>query len=92
MRPFRYISNNECPKCFHKLILVERELSYTTLSNNGLPLNTSIVSDYDARLICEHCKTVYHIEKVGAIFRIAPTTPTIKKKNNIVYNNPFLEK
>lgn len=72
MKPYRVLDINQCPKCLGRLILFEYEGTLSDLNKNGIPSINGIVSDYDAKLVCSTCKTIYDAEKIGPAFHIAP--------------------
>lgn len=90
MKLYRKVKLNECKECYHQLVLVEQETIFSDLSDNGLPINTSIANEVIVRLICPNCGAVYEAEKVGPAYHIAPIIKYNRKPKEIHYDNPFL--
>ena len=88
IQPIKFVSNNQCPKCYGHLELLEVDIYVAAIDKKGRPIGGSEFTE--ASLRCKTCGEEYPAWKKGACYYIAPTTPPIKpvmKEFNPFYTN-----
>jgi len=87
-RPIVFLNNNQCPKCYSKLELLETETYVAAIDAKGAPIGGDTF--VDAILRCPKCGEEYAATKKGIYYYIKPDVPEIHpifKEFNPFYNN-----
>lgn len=89
--PVYHVDENQCPECKGSMVLMEKSIiAHNTNEMGMLIIDPNEVEEVELKYVCTNCGSVYDVEKDGACYHIARTTPRINKKEQKMKDfNPF---